>query len=522
MMGLNPARGPARESLHSSPRAPIGYRVSFGPSESLGQVAVWSAPGEPAFLSPATLDGHKTNGSPSAVHLGHPASPWPRRLGPASSAPGRLVRFPYGGGSALSCLTLAHALSRTQVTHAGRYPSPLERQLEPFPKSITAVAEAVVVELVPSRDRPPALPGNSMGSFFAFEVGGKDRRLDDRVLGCDSAPSAGRATDSRTVGASTGELQGSALFMGECMKEISMVTSEPDHGVDDTVRRSLLRHMLVARGIDQEAQQLQKQGALDLWPSAAGQEALQVASALALGPGPTIFPSFREHGVALTRGVPPDELLAQWAGETFCGWDPWQHLFFPYTLVLAAQTLHGVGYSIGSRHQGRDDFVVVYVGDGATSEGDMSEAMNLAAVESASVLFICQNNGWAISKPAAEQMTTSVAERARGFGIDSSSVSGLDPEDVYVACVQAEHHVRTKKSPHLIEAHVNRMGGHSSSDAHEQYRSSEELERVAAEDPVLAYTERLLKRGVVDDTWISQVDEDVLVIRRRLVKAYAS
>jgi 2-oxoisovalerate dehydrogenase E1 component alpha subunit len=299
------------------------------------------------------------------------------------------------------------------------------------------------------------------------------------------------------------------------------VNSEPDHGIDDTLRRSLLRHMLVTRGFDDEAQQLQKQGALDLWPSCAGQEAAQVASALAVGPGPTIFPSFREHGVALTRGVPPDELLAQWAGQTFCGWDPWQHLFFPYTLVLAAQTLHGVGYSIGSRLQGRDDFVVVYVGDGATSEGDMSEAMNLASVESASVLFICQNNGWAISKPVAEQMKTSVAERARGFGIDSSSISGLDPEVVYTACSQAAHHVRTTKSPYLIEAHVNRMRGHSSSDAHEQYRTREELTRVAAEDPVPAYTQRLLKRGVVDETWIRHVNEDVLESRRRLVKAYA-
>ena len=308
----------------------------------------------------------------------------------------------------------------------------------------------------------------------------------------------------------------------QCDKEISILNSEHEHGIDNTLRRSLLRHMLVARGIDEEAQQLQKQGALDLWLSCAGQEAAQVASALAVGPGPTIFPSFREHGVALTRGVPPDELLAQWAGRTFCGWDPWRHLFFPYTLVLAAQTLHGVGYSIGSRLQGRDDFVVVYVGDGATSEGDMSEAMNLASVESASVLFICQNNGWAISKPAAEQMRTSVAQRARGFGIDSSSISGLDPEVVYAACAQAAHHVRTTKSPYLIEAHVNRMGGHSSLDAHELYRTSEELQRVAAEDPVRAYTQSLLERGVVDDTWIRHVAQDVIESRHRLVKAYTS
>ena len=301
-----------------------------------------------------------------------------------------------------------------------------------------------------------------------------------------------------------------------------MLSSMPEQGIDDTLRRSLLLHMLETRGIDDEAEQLQKQGALDLWASCRGQEAAQVASALALGPEPTIFPSFREHGVALARGVPPDVLLAQWAGRTLCGWDPWRHRFFPYTLVLAAQTLHGVGYSVGARLQGRDDFVVVYVGDGATSEGDMSEAMNLAAVESAAVLFICQNNGWAISKPVAEQMITSVAERARGFGITSSSIRGLDPEVVYAECARAAHHVRTTRSPYLIEVRINRMGGHSTSDAHELYRTREELDRVAAEDPVRAYTERLLARGVVDETWISDVADGLRDSRRRLVKEFAS
>ena len=208
--------------------------------------------------------------------------------------------------------------------------------------------------------------------------------------------------------------------------------------------------MLVARGVDEEARQLQKLGALDLWLSCQGQEAAQVGSALAVGPEPAIFPSYREHAVALVRGVAPDELVAQWAGRAFCGWDPWRQRFFPYTLVLAAQTLHAVGYSLGQRLQGQDDFVVVYVGDGATSEGDMSEAMNLAATESAAVLFVCQNNGWAISKPAGEQMRTCVAERARGFGIESTALSGQDPEAVFAACSRAAEHERESKSPYLV------------------------------------------------------------------------
>src|SRR4029078_8447147 len=130
---------------------------------------------------------------------------------------------------------------------------------------------------------------------------------------------------------------------------------------------------------------------------------------------------------------------------------PWRHRFFRYTLVLAAQTLHGVGYAIGQRLQNMAETVVVYVGDGAPSEGDMSEAMNLAAVESAPVLFVCQNNGWAISKPSHEQMLTSIANRALGFGIGSWSVAADEPDSTYLHCVTARRHVEATRSPGLIE-----------------------------------------------------------------------
>ncbi|USQ86445.1 thiamine pyrophosphate-dependent dehydrogenase E1 component subunit alpha [Streptomyces phaeoluteigriseus] len=301
-----------------------------------------------------------------------------------------------------------------------------------------------------------------------------------------------------------------------------VLQAETEYGTDpdDDTRRSLLRHMLVARGVDEEARQLQKQGALDLWLSCQGQEAAQVGSALAVGPAATVFPSYREHAVALLRGVTPDELVAQWAGRTFCGWDPRRLRFFPYTLVLAAQTLHGVGYAIGQRLQGRDDLVVVYMGDGATSEGDMSEALNLAAVESASVLFICQNNGWAISKPAGEQMRTSVAERARGFGIESVRVPGQDPETVFSACSRAAAQVRAERAPCLVEIPVGRIHGHSTSDAQEVYRDHEDIARARAADPVTAYAARLSGLGLVDTAWLDAVDAEVRELRERLMKEY--
>jgi 2-oxoisovalerate dehydrogenase E1 component alpha subunit len=295
------------------------------------------------------------------------------------------------------------------------------------------------------------------------------------------------------------------------------------HGpVDRQVQRAMLRHMLMARGIDEEAGLLENQGALDLWLSCRGQEAAQVGSAMAIGEEAVIFPSYREHAVAVVRGIDAVSLTAQWAGRTFCGWNPRVHRFFPYTLVLAAQALHGVGYAVGKRLQDASETVVVYVGDGATSEGDMSEALNLAAVESAQVLFICQNNGWAISKPSHEQMLTSIADRANGFGVRSWSISADDPESTYLRCREAMRYVETSRSPALIELRTTRIGGHTTTDPHATYREPDELAAAIANDPVVNYREAMLGAGVVDGEWLGAVDADVAEARHELLRAFAS
>lgn len=293
------------------------------------------------------------------------------------------------------------------------------------------------------------------------------------------------------------------------------------NSVDPDTRRAMLRHMLMSRGIDDEAGLLQNQGALDLWLSCRGQEAAQVGSAMAIGDEAVIFPSYREHAVAVVRGIDAVSLVAQWAGRTYCGWNPRRHRFFPYTLVLAAQALHGVGYAIGQRLKKTVGAVVVYVGEGATSEGDMSEALNLAAVESAQVLFVCQNNGWAISKPSHEQMLTSIADRANGFGVRSWSISADDPESTYLSCREAMRYVETSESPGLIELRTTRLGGHTTTDPHTSYREPEELAAAVAADPVERYRQTLLAAGVVDAEWLRSLDADVEKARRALLEAFA-
>ncbi|MDG4668264.1 thiamine pyrophosphate-dependent enzyme [Mycobacterium sp. 236(2023)] len=279
--------------------------------------------------------------------------------------------------------------------------------------------------------------------------------------------------------------------------------------------------MIVTRAVDDEAVRLQNQGAVDLWLSCRGQEAAQVASALAIGEQALIFPSYREHAVAVARGIDGVELVSQWAGRTFCGWKPRERRFFPYTLVVGAQTLHAVGYAIGRRLRDAPEPVAVYFGDGATSEGDVSEAMNLAAVESAPVLFVCQNNGWAISKPSRDQMRTSIAARATGFGITSWSVDATDPDSTYLNCVEAWRHVEDTASPALIELRTTRTAGHSSSDAHTLYRDRDEIAEAAANDQVAHYREMLRSEGLVDEAWLHRADAEGHAAGARLVEALA-
>ena len=292
--------------------------------------------------------------------------------------------------------------------------------------------------------------------------------------------------------------------------------------VDAETQRAMLRHMLMARGIDEEAGLLENQGALDLWLSCRGQEAAQVGSAMAIGDEAVIFPSYREHAVAVVRGIDAVSLVAQWAGRTFCGWNPRLHRFFPYTLVLAAQALHGVGYAIGKRLQNMAETVVVYVGDGATSEGDMSEALNLAAVESAQVLFICQNNGWAISKPSHEQMLASIADRANGFGVRSWSISADDPDSTYLVVSKRGATSRRLSRPASSSCGPHASGGTRQPIPMPPTASPTNWPRRSRMIPSMKYRETLAGAGVVDDEWLVAVDADVAAARQELLKAFAS
>ena len=278
--------------------------------------------------------------------------------------------------------------------------------------------------------------------------------------------------------------------------------------------REALRNMVLARRIDTEAIALQRQGELGLWPSLLGQEGAQVGAGLALRPQDVVFPTYREHAVAWCFGVDPVQLLGLFRGTTMGGWDPRERNFNLYTLVIAAQTLHAVGYAMGIVRDGdvgtgipeRDRAVLVFLGDGALSQGEANEALVWAAAQQLPVVFFCQNNQWAISTPVATQSRVPIFQRASGFGIEGVQVDGNDVVATHAVVEQALTKARAGGGPTLIEAVTYRRNPHTTSDDDLRYRDKTENELWESRDPIDRLRTYLLSEEAGDE----RIDDEFL------------
>ena len=248
--------------------------------------------------------------------------------------------------------------------------------------------------------------------------------------------------------------------------------------------RALYQDMVVVRRIDSEATALARQGELGLWPPLLGQEAAQVASARALRADDFVFTSYRENAVAYCRGVGLTDLLRPWRGTAPSGWNPYDVGMATPSIIIGAQTLHAVGYAMGCDLDAVDSVAVAYFGDGATSEGDVSEAMVFAASFHLPVIFFCQNNQWAISEPVGLQSVRHIADRAPGFGIPSLRIDGNDVLAVLAATRIALERARSGGGATFIEAVTYRVGPHTTADDPTRYRDAAELEAWKAKDPL--------------------------------------
>jgi pyruvate dehydrogenase E1 component alpha subunit len=255
---------------------------------------------------------------------------------------------------------------------------------------------------------------------------------------------------------------------------------------------ALYEDMVVVRRIDTEATALQRQGELGLWPPLLGQEAAQIGSARTLRADDFVFSSYRENAVAYCRGVDLTDILRVWRGNAHGGWNPYEIGMATPSIIIGAQSLHATGYAIGCQQDGVDSVAVAYFGDGATSEGDVNEAMVFAATFQAPVVFFCQNNQWAISEPVGLVAVRHLADRSPGFGIPSIRVDGNDVLAVMAAMRIALDRARAGGGPTFIEAVTYRMGPHTTADDPTRYRDPAELEEWRAKDPILRL-ERLLE-----------------------------
>ncbi|WP_018763445.1 pyruvate dehydrogenase (acetyl-transferring) E1 component subunit alpha [Arthrobacter sp. 135MFCol5.1] len=260
---------------------------------------------------------------------------------------------------------------------------------------------------------------------------------------------------------------------------------------------SLFEDMTVIRRIDVEATALQRQGELALWPPLLGQEASQIGSGRAMRADDFVFSSYRENGVAYCRGVDLTDLLRVWRGNASGGWDPYSINMATPQIIIGAQTLHATGYAMGIQNDGADAVAVTYFGDGATSEGDVNEAMVFAASFQAPVVFFCTNNHWAISEPVRLQSHIHLAERATGFGIPSLRVDGNDVLAVMAGTRLALDRARRGGGPTFIEAVTYRMGPHTTADDPTRYRDANELEDWAAKDPISRLASLLDRKGLL-------------------------
>jgi len=286
--------------------------------------------------------------------------------------------------------------------------------------------------------------------------------------------------------------------------------SHPDYplDVDAEQARALYRDLVLVRRVDAEGTALQRQGELGLWASLLGQEAAQVGSGRAMRPGDFAFPTYREHGVAWTRGVPPINLLGMFRGVNNGGWDPNEKNFMLYTIVIGSQTLHAVGYAMGIQRDGSDDAVIAYFGDGASSQGDVNEAFVFAASYNAPVVFFCQNNQWAISEPTERQSRVPLFRRASGFGFPGIRVDGNDVFACLAVTRAALDRARTGNGPTLIEAYTYRMGAHTTSDDPTRYRGNDEVELWRARDPLARLRTYLVREGQADDAFFAEVEAE--------------
>ncbi len=294
-------------------------------------------------------------------------------------------------------------------------------------------------------------------------------------------------------------------------------------GLSDDDLRKLYELMALARKFDEKCLNLQRQGRMGTYASILGQEATQIGSVYPMKKEDWLIPSFRESGAIVARGTPMRMLMQYWAGDERGQNVPPSVNNFPVAIPVGSQPLHAVGIAWAAKLKGDKIVTLAFFGDGATSEGDVHEAMNFAGVFKVPCVFLCSNNQWAISLPRSRQSASqTLAQKAIAYGFEGMQVDGNDVLAVYKSVSDAMEKARKGGGPTFIECFTYRMGDHTTADDASRYRDPKEVEAWKSKDPISRFKKYLLAKKVIDDEFVQKIESRCSNQVEESVKAFES
>lgn len=283
-----------------------------------------------------------------------------------------------------------------------------------------------------------------------------------------------------------------------------------DPHIPEDLLLKLYSAMVLARQFDERLFNLQRQGRIGTFPPISGQEASQLGAVATLRDSDWMVPAFRETAAEIWRGRTLESVILSNNGYSEGALSSEESTTLPVSIPVGSQMLHAVGIGWGIRYRKKDDVAMTFFGDGATSEGDFHEAANFAGVFQTPVIFVCQNNQWAISVPRSKQTRSqTLAQKALAYGFPGIQVDGNDVLAVYSAAMEAVERARSGKGPTLIECVTYRMSVHTTADDPKRYRSEEEVDSWRQRDPLSRFQKYLVNRELLSNEKIEAVEGEV-------------